>query len=89
MHYVDACKFFGLPLWLIFAFQDFDGGEVGQFVSRAVVASGGAPTALSWNQVSTDLFPNGVPDLEDAVVQEKVWTIIASPSQVTVQCVIK
>lgn len=56
---------------------DFDGGEVGQFVSRAVVASGGAPTALSWNQVSTDLFPNGMSDLEDAVVQDKAWTIIA------------
>ncbi|KAI0277608.1 hypothetical protein BGY98DRAFT_1079125 [Russula aff. rugulosa BPL654] len=56
---------------------DFDGGEVGQFVSRAVVASGGAPTALSWSQVSTDLFPNGVSDLEDAVIQDKVWTIIA------------
>jgi hypothetical protein len=54
---------------------------VGQFVSRAVVASGGAPTALSWDVVSTDLFPNGVPDLEDAVVQEKAWTIIASASQ--------
>jgi len=77
-----------LPLWLVFFFllQDFDGGEVGQFVSRAVVASGGAPTALSWNQVSTDLFPNGVSDLEDTVVQEKVWTIIASPSPVVVRC---
>ncbi|KAH9993944.1 hypothetical protein BJV77DRAFT_1066938 [Russula vinacea] len=29
---------------------DFDGGEVGQFVSSAVVASGGAPTALSWDE---------------------------------------
>jgi hypothetical protein len=55
---------------------------VGQFVSRAVVASGGAPTALSWSQVSTDLFPNGVSDLEDAVIQDKVWTIIASASSV-------
>jgi hypothetical protein len=74
---------------LFFLLQDFDGGEVGQFVSRAVVASGGAPTALSWNQVSTDLFPNGVSDLEDAVVQEKVWTIIASSSPVIVRCAIK
>lgn len=51
---------------------------MGQFVSRAGVASGGAPTALTWTVVPPDLFPNGVPDLEDAVVQEKVWTIIAS-----------
>ncbi len=72
-----------------FFLQDFDGGEVGQFVSRALVASSGAPTALTWNQVSTDLFPNEVSDLEDAVVQEKAWTIIASTSPVIVRCVIK
>ena len=60
--------------------QDFDGGEVGQFVSRAVVASSGAPTTLTWSAVSTDLFPNGVPDLQNAVIQEKAWAIIASAS---------
>lgn len=60
---------------------------MGQFVSRAVVASGGAPTALSWNQVSTDLFPNGVSDLGDAIIQEKAWTIIASAPPVIVRCV--
>jgi hypothetical protein len=87
MRDVNACNF-GLPLRPVLL-QDFDGGEVGQFVSRAVVASSGAPTALSWNQVSTDIFPNGVPDLEDAVVQEEVWTIIASALPVIVQCVIK
>lgn len=62
---------------------------MGQFVSRAVIASGGAPTALWWNQLSPDLFPNGMSDLEDAVVQEKAWTIIASASSVIVRCVIK
>lgn len=77
--------YFGLPLSACLL-QDFDGGEVGQFVSRAVVASSGP---LSWNQVSTDLFPNGVSDLEDAVVQEKAWTIIASASPVIVRCVVK
>jgi len=70
----------------LFLLQDFDGGEVGQFVSREVVASSRAPTALSWDHVSTDLFPNGVSDLEDAVVQEKAWTIIASASPVVVLC---
>jgi len=77
------------PLRLVFLLQDFDGGEVGQSVSRAVVASSGAPTALSWKRVSIDLFPNGVLDLEDAVVQEKAWAIIASASPVIVRCVIK
>ena len=61
--------------------QDFDGGEVGQFVSRAVVARSGAPTTLTWSAVSTDLFPNGAPDLQDAVIQEKAWAIIAGASR--------
>ena len=61
--------------------QDFDGGEVGQFVSRAVVASSGAPTALTWSVVSADMFPNGVRDLENAVVKERAWAILASASR--------
>lgn len=51
---------------------------MGQFISSAVVDSGGASTALTWTVVSPDLFPNGAPDLENEVVQEQVWTIIAS-----------
>ena len=81
----DGDFFFSFPVSACLL-QDFDGGEVGQFVSRAVIASGGTPTALSWNQVSTDLFPNGVSDLEDAVIQEKAWTIIASC--VTIYCAV-
>ena len=53
---------------------------MGQFVSRAVIASSGSPTAMSWSTVSADLFPNGVPDLENVVVQDKAWVVIASAS---------
>jgi hypothetical protein len=60
--------------------QDFDGGEAGQFVTRTVVASSGAPTAPTWSVIPTDIFPNGVRDLENAVIQEKAWAIIASTS---------
>ncbi|KAH9998533.1 hypothetical protein BJV74DRAFT_767839 [Russula compacta] len=62
---------------------DFDGSEVGQFVSRAVVASNGRPTTLTWNVVSTDLFPNVEHDLESAVIQEKAWAIIAISQNAT------
>ena len=65
---------------ILLPLQDFDGGEVGQFVSRAMVASGGAPTTLTWSAVPTDLFPNGAPDLQNAVIQEKAWAIIAGAS---------
>lgn len=57
---------------------------MGQFVTRAVVDSSGAPTALTWSIVSADLFPNGASDLENAVVQERVWAIIASASLIGV-----
>lgn len=57
---------------------------MGQFVTRAVVDSSGAPTALTWSVVSADLFPNGAADLENAVVQERVWAIIASASLIGV-----
>lgn len=56
---------------------DFDGSDVGQFVSRAVVASSGSPTTITWNAISANLFPNGAQDLEHAVVRNKVWAIIA------------
>ncbi|KAI0298606.1 hypothetical protein BC826DRAFT_998341 [Russula brevipes] len=67
-----------LTSWVV----DFDGGEVGEFVARAVVASTGSPTALTWSAVSTDLFSNGASDLEAAVVEEKAWAIIANNTYV-------
>ena len=51
---------------------------MGQFISRRVVASGGTPTTLTWSVVPIDLFPSGAHDLENAVIQEKAWAIIAS-----------
>ncbi|KAI9463645.1 hypothetical protein BJY52DRAFT_1252871 [Lactarius psammicola] len=68
-----------LNAWVV----DFDGSDVGQFVSRAVVASSGSPTTITWNAVSANLFPNGVQDLENAVVQNKAWAIIAINSNAT------
>ncbi|KAI9461728.1 hypothetical protein F5148DRAFT_1214780 [Russula earlei] len=62
---------------------DFDGSQVGQFVSRAVIASSGEPTAITWNVVSADLFPNGPRDLESAVIQERAWAIIAISQNAT------
>jgi hypothetical protein len=35
---------------------------------------------MTWHAVSTDLFPNGVQDLEHAIVQNQVWAIISSMS---------
>ncbi|KAF8274530.1 hypothetical protein EI94DRAFT_1768739 [Lactarius quietus] len=62
---------------------DFDGSDVGQFVSRGVIASSGSPTAMTWYSVSANLFPNGAQDLEHALVQNQAWAIIAINPNVT------
>ncbi|KAI9442228.1 hypothetical protein H4582DRAFT_1927199 [Lactarius indigo] len=62
---------------------DFDGSDVGQFVSRAVLASSGSPTTITWSAIPANSFPNGAQDLENAVVQNKAWAIIAINSNAT------
>ncbi|TFY61383.1 hypothetical protein EVG20_g7085 [Dentipellis fragilis] len=56
---------------------DFDGGQIGAFVTQAVMNSTGQPTQMSWSVVSPSLYPNGQNDLVDAVVDEKAWVIVA------------
>jgi hypothetical protein len=58
--------------------QDFDGSDVGQFVSHAVIASGGIPTMMTWRAIPANLFPNGAQDIEHALVQNQAWAVIAS-----------
>jgi hypothetical protein len=33
---------------------------------------------MTWHAVSADLFPNGVQDLEHAVLENQVWALISS-----------
>ncbi|KAH9083528.1 hypothetical protein EDB83DRAFT_2562524 [Lactarius deliciosus] len=63
--------------------HDFDGSDVGQFVSRAVLASSGSPTTITWSAIPANSFPNGAQDLEEAVVQNRAWAIIAINSNAT------
>lgn len=62
---------------------DFDGSDVGQFVSRAVIASGGIPTRMTWRAIPANLLPNGAQDIEHALVQNQAWAIIAINPNVT------
>lgn len=72
-------KVHNLNGWVV----DFDGSDVGQFVSRTVLASSGSPTTITWSAISANSFPNGAQDLEDAVVQNRAWAIIAINSNAT------
>ena len=51
---------------------------MGQFVSRAVVASSGSPTVITWTAVSASLLPNGEQDIEHALVENQVWAMVVS-----------
>lgn len=62
---------------------DFDGSDVGQFVSRAVIASGGIPSMMTWHAIPANLFLNGAQDIEHALVQNQAWAIIAINPSVT------
>lgn len=64
-----------VPLrWL----QDYDGNDVGQFVSRAVVATSGVATMVTWRAVSANKLPNGAQDIEHALQLNQAWAVIAS-----------
>ncbi|KAH9002099.1 hypothetical protein EDB86DRAFT_3063599 [Lactarius hatsudake] len=55
---------------------DFDGSDV-------VLASSGSPTTITWSAIPANSFPNGAQDLEEAVVQNRAWAIIAINANAT------
>ncbi|KAJ7495051.1 hypothetical protein FB451DRAFT_1019678 [Mycena latifolia] len=61
-----------LPGWIV----DFDGGAVGQVVSNALSGINPGKNGVSWKIVSASQFPNGFPQLENAIVQEQTWYVL-------------
>lgn len=53
--------------------QDFDGGFVGQQVSQALSSMDPGGNGIYWEVVPASQFPNGIAELEDAIVDEKTW----------------
>ncbi|KAJ7641202.1 hypothetical protein FB45DRAFT_353578 [Roridomyces roridus] len=62
-----------LPGWIV----DFDGGAVGQTVSQALSNIDPGKNVISWAVVSASQFPEGIAQLEDAILQEKTWYAVA------------
>lgn len=58
--------------------QDFDGGAVGQAVSSALNGINPGINGVSWKVVSPSQFPEGISQLQNAIVQEKTWYAVAS-----------
>ncbi|KAJ7154103.1 hypothetical protein C8R46DRAFT_1006043 [Mycena filopes] len=67
-----------LPGWIV----DFDGGAVGQAVSNAL--SSVQTNAIVWEVVSASAFPEGISQLQDAVLQERTWYAVAINSGASV-----
>ncbi|EJD03137.1 uncharacterized protein FOMMEDRAFT_108265 [Fomitiporia mediterranea MF3/22] len=59
--------------WIV----DFDGGPIGQTVIQAFRNNTGMPEQMSWRVVDASLFPGYLSDIEEAVVQEKVWVVVS------------
>ncbi|KAJ7651154.1 hypothetical protein FB45DRAFT_31982 [Roridomyces roridus] len=68
-----------LPGWIV----DFDGGAVGQTVSQALSSIDAGRNGISWAVVSASQFPDGIAQLEDAILQEKTWYAVAINSGAT------
>ncbi|KAJ7706689.1 hypothetical protein B0H17DRAFT_1156325 [Mycena rosella] len=62
-----------LPGWIV----DFDGGAVGQAVSAALSGINPGTNGIAWQVVSASQFPDGVAQVENAIVQERTWYAIA------------
>ncbi|KAJ6496247.1 hypothetical protein C8R45DRAFT_1061837 [Mycena sanguinolenta] len=58
-----------LPGWIV----DFDGGEIGQAVISALSSIDPGNKGVVWEVVPASQFPEGISQLQNAVVQEKTW----------------
>lgn len=58
--------------------QDFDGGQVGQFVTQSFMNATGPKDAMSWYVKPASDFPSGTSELANMVHNEKAWAIVAS-----------
>ncbi|KAJ7479077.1 hypothetical protein FB451DRAFT_1131292 [Mycena latifolia] len=58
-----------LPSWIV----DFDGGVIGQAVSNALSGINPWKNGVFWQVVPATQFPDGIAQLENAIVQEQTW----------------
>ncbi|KAJ7167927.1 hypothetical protein C8R46DRAFT_951059 [Mycena filopes] len=59
--------------WIV----DFDGGVVGQSVSTTLSRLDSGTGGIVWHVIPASQFPQGIAQLEHAVVQEKIWYAVA------------
>ncbi|KAJ7478646.1 hypothetical protein B0H11DRAFT_2173659 [Mycena galericulata] len=62
-----------IPGWVV----DFDGGFVGQEVSKIFAGIDAGKDGIVWEVVSASRFSEGISQLESAVVEEATWVALA------------
>ncbi|KAJ7347373.1 hypothetical protein DFH08DRAFT_159896 [Mycena albidolilacea] len=62
-----------LPGWIV----DFDGGAVGQSICSTLSSTAPGSNGIAWQVVSASRFPQGISQLQNAIVQEKTWYAVA------------
>lgn len=68
---------YNLEGWIV----DYDGGQLGQTVAQAFQQVNGMNTQLSWRFFNASNVPDGRQmgyGLEDALVQNDAWAVVAS-----------
>ncbi|KAJ7649067.1 hypothetical protein DFH06DRAFT_1421515, partial [Mycena polygramma] len=61
-----------LPGWIV----DFDGGLVGQAISGSLSGIDPGTVGVAWQVVPGSQFPEGISQLQNAIVQEKTWYVV-------------
>ncbi|TFK54205.1 hypothetical protein OE88DRAFT_1732894 [Heliocybe sulcata] len=59
--------------WII----DFDGGEIGSYVSQNIYSLSGPKEQISWHMMPASNFPNGPSDVPQHILQEDAWVIVS------------
>ncbi|KAJ7645995.1 hypothetical protein DFH06DRAFT_997973 [Mycena polygramma] len=61
-----------IPGWIV----DFDGGFVGQEVAATLANINPGSNGIVWRSVPGTQFPEGLSDVENAIVEEKTWVAV-------------
>ncbi|KAJ7076436.1 hypothetical protein C8R44DRAFT_655383, partial [Mycena epipterygia] len=62
-----------LPGWIV----DFDGGFVGEEITKSFAEINAGLNGVVWEVVSANQFPGGISQVENAVVEERTWMAVA------------
>ncbi|KAJ7716402.1 hypothetical protein DFH07DRAFT_355083 [Mycena maculata] len=70
---IRSTPHYTIPGWIV----DFDGGFVGQQVSETFAGINPGSNGIVWTVAPASQFPEGISQLEHAIVEEQTWVAVA------------